>query len=108
MYLEPVVPGDPQGLEPDLVLLNESTRQVVDVSVPFEGERTFDEARRGKVEKYNHLQEILAAKGYHDITINAFIIGSLGTCSWDPNNEPLTRKLGLSRCYMTLFRKLCS
>lgn len=106
-YLEQSVPGDPQGLKPDIVVLNDATKEawVVDVTVPFEGEGTLEEARRGKVEKYNHLREVLAAKGYRNVTIDAFIIGSLG--SWDPQNESLVRKLGISRRYMTLFRKLC-
>ena len=76
------------------------------VKVPFEGEGTFEEARKGKIEKYNYLLDVLASKGYHDITIDAFVIGSLG--SWDPNNEPLARKLAISQRYMALFRKLCS
>lgn len=102
------MPGDPQGLKPDLVILNDTTGQatVVDVTVPFEGSNAFGDVREAKIQKYNYLKKILAAKGYHKVIVNAFVIGSLG--SWDPNNEPLLRQLGVHQCYRTLFRKLCS
>eukprot|EP00731_Ephydatia_muelleri_P013830 Em0007g1140a len=79
-YLEQTVPGDPQGLKPDIVLLNDSTSEafVIDVTVPFEGpEGTLEAAKEGKVIKYSHLREVLAAKGYQQITDDAFVIGSL-------------------------------
>ena len=108
-YLEQTVPGDPQGLKPDIVLLNDSTSEafVIDVTVPFEGpEGTLEAAKEGKVIKYSHLREVLAAKGYQQITVDAFVIGSLGT--WDPQNDPLIRRLGIPRKYTTISRKLCS
>ena len=107
-YLEQMVPGDPQGLKPDVVILNESTKEawVIDVTVPFEGEGTLEEAREGKIAKYSHLREVLAAKGFRKVTVDAFVIGSLG--SWDPRNDALTRSLGIPYRYMTMFRKLCS
>ena len=88
------MPGDPQGLKPDIVVLNECTKEawVIDVTVPFEGEDTL-EAREGKIAKYGHLREVLAAKGFRNVTVDAFVIGSLG--SWDPRNDALTRSLGI-------------
>lgn len=108
-YLEQMVPGDPQGLKPDIVILNDSTSEafVIDVTVPFEGpEGTLEEARETKIAKYSHLRGVLAAKGYQSVTVDAFVIGSLG--SWDPQNDPLIRRLGIPYKYATLFRKLCS
>ncbi|KAL5509896.1 hypothetical protein EMCRGX_G005336 [Ephydatia muelleri] len=95
-YLEQMIPGDPQGLKPDVVVLNETTKEawVIDVTVPFESESTLEGAREGKITKYAHLREVLAAKGYQRIIIDAFVIGSLG--SWDPKNNKLTGSLGIS------------
>ena len=106
-YLEQMIPGDPQGLKPDVVVLNETTKEawVIDVTVPFEGESTLEGAREGMITKYAHLREVLAAKGYQRIIIDAFVIGSLG--SWDPKNDKLTGSLGISHRYKTKFRKLC-
>ena len=107
-YLEQMVPGDPQGLKPDVVVLNDTTREafVIDVTVPFEGPNgTLEEAREGKVRKYSHLREVLAAKGYQNITVDAFVVGSLG--SWDPRNDELLRQLWVPHKYAILFRKLC-
>lgn len=106
-YREQVVPGDPQGLKPDLVVINDSTKKVhiVDVTVPFEGEEAFQEARVAKEEKYHHLIALFKNKGYHEVEVDAFIVGSLG--SWDVANEPVLKKLAIGRNYAKLFRKLC-
>eukprot|EP00731_Ephydatia_muelleri_P013732 Em0007g1042a len=105
--LEQVVPGDTRALKPDLVVLNEARSEayVIDVTVPFEGELAFREAREAKEEKYDHLKAILRAKGYHKVEVDGFVIGALG--SWDPENEPVLRKLSIGTRYATLFRKLC-
>ena len=105
--LEQVVPGDTRALKPDLVVLNEARSEayVIDVTVPFEGEVAFRDAREAKEEKYDHLKAILRAKGYHKVEVDGFVIGALG--SWDPENEPVLRKLSIGPRYATLFRKLC-
>ena len=56
--LEQVVPGDTRGLKPDLVVLDRAKAEafVVDVTVPFEGEESFTDARNAKEEKYAHLK----------------------------------------------------
>ena len=106
-YLEQKLPGDPQNLKPDLVLLNEAAGQatVIDVSVPFEGENALEVSRRAKIMKYGHLEEILRSKGFNDVRIDAIIIGSLG--SWDTQNEPLMHRLRISQRYLKIFRRLC-
>ena len=44
--LEQVVPGDTRGLKPDLVVLDRAKAEafVVDITVPFEGEESFEES----------------------------------------------------------------
>ena len=107
-FLEQSIPGDTSALKPDLVVLDELTHRatVIDVSVPFEGEGLLEESRRAKVAKYSYLEGILQGKGYTDVDIDAFIVGSLG--SWDPLNEPLLRRLRISERYLRTFRRLCS
>ena len=106
-YKEQNLPGDNSRLKPDLFVLNEQTREafVVDVTVPFEGTGTFQEAREGKEAKYEYLKTLLRDRGYRKVEVDALVVGSLG--SWDPDNDPVLRKLGIGRRYAVLFRKLC-
>ena len=106
-YKEQMVPGDPQGLKPDLVVLNDVSKEayVVDVTMPFEGSGSFAMARTEKEEKYNHLKALLSSKGYNKVEVDAFVVGPLG--SWDKLNEMVLRKLSVPRKYATLFRRLC-
>ena len=106
-FKEQVVPGDPQGLKPDLVVLNDVTKEayVVDVTMPFEGSDSFRAARAEKERKYHHLKALLHSKGFDRVDVDAFIVGPLG--SWDKCNEPVLRKLAISRKYAKLFRQLC-
>ena len=78
--LEQVVPGDTRGLKPDLVVLDRAKAEafVVDVTVPFEGEESFTEARKAKEEKYAHLKQILRGMGYRKVEVDGFVIGELG------------------------------
>ena len=105
--LEQTVPGDGMALKPDLVILNKDTSEafVIDVTIPFEGEDSFRAARQGKVDKYNHLKRVLQEKGYRRVEIDGFVVGALG--SWDPENEPVLRKLSIGQRYSVMFRKLC-
>ena len=71
--LEQVVPRDTRALKPDLVVLNEAKSEayVIDVTMPFEGEVAFRDARKAKEEKYDHLKAIFRAKGYHKMEVDA-------------------------------------
>ena len=106
-YKEQVVPGDGQGLKPDLVVLDDDKKEafVVDVAMPFEGPGTFQDARTAKERKYDHLKALLRAKGYRKVEVDAFIVGPLG--SWDPNNDSVLHKLLVGHNYSKLFRNLC-
>ena len=106
-FKEQGVPGDNLGLKPDLVILDDTKKEafVIDVTMPFEGNGSFAEARQAKERKYGHLKALLNAKGYNRVEVDAFIVGPLG--SWDPANDPVLHKLCISRRYAILFRKLC-
>ena len=82
--MEQSVPGDGRSLRPDLVILNKEKAEayVVDVTVPFEGEDSFLEARKAKEEKYAHFKQVLMSKGYRKVEVDGFVVGALG--SWDP------------------------
>ena len=53
-FKEQVLPGDRSGLKPDLIILNDQTKEahIVDVTVPFEGAGAFPAARSAKEQKY--------------------------------------------------------
>eukprot|EP00731_Ephydatia_muelleri_P013764 Em0007g1074a len=106
-FKEQCVPGDTSRLKPDLVILNETSREayVVDVTMPFEDTDSFREAWASKERKYGHLKALLSSQGFHKMEVDAFIVGPLG--SWDPENEPVLRKLSIGRNYARLFRQLC-
>ena len=105
--LEQSIPGDCMALKPDLVILNKdkSEAYIVDVAVPFEGEDSFRAARQSKEDKYGRLKRVLQEKGYRRVEVDGFVIGALG--SWDPENEPVLKKLSIGRNYASIFRKLC-
>ena len=46
----------------------------------------------------------LQDSGYQ-ASLDAFVVGTLGT--WDPENGPLLRAVGIGWKYGTLFKKLC-
>ncbi|KAG5890221.1 hypothetical protein JTB14_028763 [Gonioctena quinquepunctata] len=103
------VPNTNSILRPDIVVINENESKItiVDVSIPFENEpQALSRARQAKLEKYNGIAEELRAQGY-ETSVDAFIVGALGT--WDPENEEVLRKCGVSQRYATLMRRLmCS
>ncbi|KAL5509989.1 hypothetical protein EMCRGX_G005452 [Ephydatia muelleri] len=107
LVLEQCVPGDEKSLKPDLVILNRNTSEayVVDITVQFEGEAAFQEARKAKEDKYHHLKKVLHDKGYRKVEVDAFVVGALG--SWDPGNEQVIQKLSIGHRYAVLFRRLC-
>ncbi len=110
MFVEQEVPGDIQRNKPDLVITStdQKTAHIVAVMIPFEGEDNLTKARERKVEKYQELRRwMMEEKGYREVHLDAFIVGSLG--SWDPANEVVLKSLQIHRNYMyaKLFRKLC-
>ena len=109
IFREQSVPGDESLLKPDLVLVNPRTQKgfVIDVTIPFDDSQdALRAARQKKKEKYEHLKLLLKQQHQlEDVTVDAFVIGSLG--SWDPDNDDLLPDLGIGRSYSTLFRRLC-
>ena len=105
-YKEQMVPSNSQGLKPDLVVLNDTTKEafIVDVTMPFEEMDTFSTAQPEKERKYNHLKAPLSSC-YNKVEIDALVVGPLG--SWDKDNEAVLRKLSVLRKYATIFRRLC-
>ncbi|CAD6235845.1 GSCOCG00008010001-RA-CDS [Cotesia congregata] len=98
------VDGDLAALRPDLVVRNEQAKSIVivDVIVTFENQcKALDAARKEKCEKYRELATALREQGYQ-VTVDAIVVGSLG--AWDPNNEPVLRKLGITQYYARLMR----
>ncbi|KAG5892112.1 hypothetical protein JTB14_035840 [Gonioctena quinquepunctata] len=80
---------------------------IVDVSIPFENEpQALSRARQAKLANTTALLRKLRAQGY-ETSVDAFIVGALGT--WDPENEEVLRKCGVSQRYATLMlRLMCS
>ena len=81
--MEQKIPGSPEDLRPDVVVLNwpENTATIVDVTIPFETDETaFVEARDEKIRKYQPLKNWLEEEGgYHTTSIHAFIVGALSS-----------------------------
>lgn len=103
------VPGFADRLRPDLFIINESekTASVIDVVTPFENRlEAFQAARREKRRKYDHIGRHFQQKGYN-VVVGAFVVGALG--GWDPENEPVIKRLRLGCHYCRLMKKLmCS
>ena len=66
----------------------------------------FDKARGEKKAKYQPIADWLKENGHPDVTIDAFIVDSLG--SWDTGNEDIMKRLRIGTKYAGLFRKLCA
>mgnify|MGYP002804385662 CR=1 FL=1 len=99
------IPGLNDECRPDLAISNDNEITVIDVTCPFEnGDSALANADYAKVMKYEHVKAHFQSRG---MKCNGFgfVIGSLGT--WHPNNKAVLRSLGMSRCYKSLFRKLC-
>jgi hypothetical protein len=105
MYENETIPGAGGRDRPDLVLRKGNKVYVVDVTIPFEnGEDAFQKARKRKQEKYEYLKGVLRRGQVRSVTVDAFIVGSLG--AWDPDNEEIL-KLFTSKFDRTLFKRLC-
>ena len=78
---------------------------IIDVTCPFDNDTdALSEAALAKVHKYQPLKEFLVFKG-KSCEIYPFVVGAFG--SWYKQNEILLTKLGMTRRYKSLFRKLC-
>ncbi|XP_023225266.1 uncharacterized protein LOC111626188 [Centruroides sculpturatus] len=100
------IPDFHSACRPDLVVLNNSpkTATIIDIATPFEnGEDAFNRAREEKVRKYEDLATHYRRQGY-DTYIDAFIVGALG--GYDAANEGVIQRLGISRNYAKLMRRL--
>ncbi|GFY43446.1 reverse transcriptase domain-containing protein, partial [Trichonephila inaurata madagascariensis] len=101
-------PGVSPTLIPDLVLRRrDGETVVVDFTVAFEDRyESLAAARQAKILKYQPILESLRAAG-EPAYLDAIVVGSLG--SWDPANDTVLLRLGISRKYANLMRKLiCS
>jgi hypothetical protein len=93
---------------PDIVVLNRTKRtaHIVDVQIVYESSYVkFQEARAGKVRKYQYEVQQLQNLGYN-VYINAIIVGSLGT--WDKANESVLKALHISERLSKRLRKACT
>ncbi|GFV08514.1 retrovirus-related Pol polyprotein from type-2 retrotransposable element R2DM [Trichonephila clavipes] len=101
-------PGISSTLIPDLVLRkHDGETVIVDFTVAFEDRYdSLVAARNAKLLKYQPILESLRAAG-KPAYLDAIVVGSLG--SWDPANDTVLLRLGISRKYAMLMRKLiCS
>ncbi|XP_071794611.1 uncharacterized protein [Asterias amurensis] len=77
---------------------------IIDVCCPFDNDRdALKTAAAAKVTKYADLKQALAADG-KDVEVFGFAVGSLG--SWHQGNERVLGRLGISRRYRPLMRRL--
>ena len=107
-YVEQKVSGSPSDLRPDIVVINRGEKKAIiaDVTVPFESSReALNAARQEKIRKYTPLAEWMKADLGLETSVLALVVGSLG--SWDNDNLPTLRALGIGKNYSVLFRKLC-
>jgi len=104
LFENQTIPGTPPAHRTerrDLVIRKGTKVFVIDVTIPFEnGEDAFEETRKRKKEKYKYLKAVLKRGRTRSVTVDAFIIGSLG--AWDPDNQKIL-KLFTSK----IDRRLC-
>ena len=92
-------------LRPDIVVEEDNRVLIIDVTCPFDNDDdALSNAAVAKVNKYQPLKEFLVSRG-KSCEIYPFVVGALG--SWYKQNEILLSKLGMTRRYKSLFRKLC-
>ena len=93
-------------LRPDIVVEEDNHVLIIDVTCPFDNDDdALSNAAVAKVNKYQPLKEFLVSRG-KSCKIYSFVVGALG--SWYKQTEILLSKLGMTRRYKSLFRKLCS
>lgn len=102
------IPGDIKKMKPDLVIVNRKlkTIQIIDATCPHENEwEPIHKAREDKLIKYHPLAKLLTDHSDFKVTLDAFVVGSLGT--WDNKNWDVTRALGVSKRHATTLARLC-
>lgn len=93
------------SLRPDIIIQEGNRVVIVDVCCPFEnGPEALRDAEQLKVAKYEQLKQHFLSKG-SQCEVFGFPVGALG--SWHPPNEVVLRRLGMTKSYKSLFRKLC-
>ncbi|XP_023210577.1 uncharacterized protein LOC111613450 [Centruroides sculpturatus] len=100
------VPGFSDICRPDMVIIDEKSKSatIIDVTTPFEnGQTAFQLAREEKLRKYAPFAQHFRQQGF-DTHISAFIVGALG--GYDHANEATLQRLGISRHYAKLMKKL--
>lgn len=99
------VEGSNSLLRPDIVIEEGNRAIIIDVCCPFDNDvDALREAEQRKLTKYEGLKRHFVDSG-KQCEVFGFVIGALGT--WYPPNEVILRKLGMSKSYRSLFRKLC-
>ena len=92
------------GSRLDIVIVSDE-EVIIDVTCPFENDGdALSVAELSKVNKYNHIKEHYSSQGLN-CSLFGFVVGSLG--AWHLINEAVLNKLGMTRSYKSLFRKLC-
>ncbi|XP_028416671.1 uncharacterized protein T26G10.4-like [Dendronephthya gigantea] len=92
-------------LRPDIIVEEDNQVLIIDVTCPFDnGPTALEEAAAAKINKYEVLKEHFTEQN-RVCHILPFVIGALG--SWYPPNEAVLQRLGMTRSYRSLFRKLC-
>ena len=92
-------------LRPDIVVQEDNRVLIIDVTCPFDNDTdALSEASQAKVHKYQPLTEFVESQG-KSREVFSFVVGALG--SWYKQNEVLLKKLGMTRRYKSLLRKLC-
>lgn len=82
----------PQCLRLDLVLRRGNATLIIDATVPFDNRlKAFRDSVDEKLSKYEELRKEIAADVSSEVSIDPFIVGSLG--SWDPANDALAKQL---------------
>ena len=105
LLIDQKIPGSPCQLRPDIVLIEGKDITIADLTIPYEsGPDAFKKAKDEKLAKYQDLVE-WARSQYETVSFGSIVVGSLG--SWDPDNDPILRKLNIGKNYAVLFRKLC-
>ena len=92
-------------LRPDIVMEDNNSVLIIDVTCPFDNDvDALSNAAQAKVYKYQPLKEFVESSG-RKCEVLAFVVGALG--SWYKQNELVLTRLGMTRRYKSLFRKLC-
>lgn len=80
-------------LRPDIVVRTKKATYLIDIKVPYDTIKNFDNIRKKNTEKYSDLAAQMKKQTNLFTTVETFVVGSLG--SWDPRNQDLLRKLGI-------------